>query len=115
MRNLKSRMTSILLMMAVWAASLCVFLAPAHACCPQSALKKDSALPACCVSNVTTLPKALPETGGSDPCQWVSPAVSQLFEGHWLTQKAPKTISLLATRHIADQSNRHQELNVWLN
>lgn len=112
----KSRILSLLLMLAVWVASLCVMMSPAHACCPKKAsVKADSAIPACCVSHATVLPQATPQPGGTDPGAWVAPSSLSQIAPHGVYLAQAETQSLLAHRHVPDQSNRHQELEVWLN
>jgi hypothetical protein len=111
----KSKALSLLLILAVWAASLCVMIAPAHACCPKANVKADVKLPACCVSHATAVPKALPQTGGADPGAWVTAPGALAVVPHWISLSHAETQSLLAHQHVPDQSNRHRELEVWLN
>ena len=112
---LKNRMLSGLLVLAVWVTSLCVLVAPSHACCQKETHQLSTALANCCLSHMAPMPKADPELSGSGGVDFQAP--TSFLPGFAFWEQRQKNISLtfLNNRHVPDQSNRHQELSVWLN
>jgi hypothetical protein len=113
---LKTRSFSLILMVAVWFASLCTIASPAHACCPKTEHKQVTAtLPDCCMTHQVTPPKLPPSTGGLGPNNWIATAQPIPFADFWASSQKKTEQAMLANRHWLDQSRRHQDLNVWLN
>lgn len=112
---LKNRLLSGLLILAVWVTSLCILVAPSHACCQKDNHQISTALANCCLSHVVPLPKAGPELSGSGGHVFQAPSPFLPEFAFWEQHQKSIALALRSNRHVPDQSNRHQELSVWLN
>lgn len=116
MKSLQTRLFSFVLLLTLAVTLLCAGLSPAHACCPKAKEHQiNGELPACCVSQAVVLPKPPPVKSGLDSGSLPGASHHPSFQPDWRTFRQSEDLSRLACRFVPDQSNRHQELNVWLN
>lgn len=108
-----NRLIAICLVVTAWLTSLCLFMPPSHACCPEGKATVHKVLPPCCMgASVTQVQPEL--TGYNPPELWLGTA---LFEHQALlnTQQATLEQSRNDLVYVPDQSNRYLELRVLLN
>lgn len=113
-RCLSNKLTAIVLVVAAWFTSLCLFTLPSHACCEQPANYKSKAMAACCASP-TLMQQQAPQTGAGLDSATVVFSLPFDFSAFFNPQSTKTNLSRLALRHVPDQSARYLELRVLLN
>jgi hypothetical protein len=112
--GLKSKPLALFLIVAAWVTTLCITMAPSHACCKQTTNHLTAALPSCCTGQWVIQPSDQPVSHGLDPGPWVS--AQPVHPIDFLNiQSASQVQSWLASAHVPDQSGRYLELRVLLN
>ena len=112
---MRTRILVVLITLTAWLVNLtCIMPAFAHACCQGSAPHKMKAAAACCQAQPVAQEQNKAVGGGvtGDDLPVAGVVFSRLT---FLPLLERQDRSLLATRHIPDQSGRHLELSVLLN
>ena len=102
------------LMVAVWLTTVCVAMAPSHACCKPSASHLAAALPSCCTAHAVVQPSQQSAGNGLNPDLW--PSATAFNASDFLSHQTNSVnASRLASAQVPDQSGRYLELRVLLN
>jgi hypothetical protein len=115
-KGMRSRLLVVLITLVAWVVSFtCAVPSFAHACCKgMDSSRKMAATAACCQVQPVTYGQSKAWANGSAGDDTVSVGIF-IHRLSFLSLVVPESQSLLATRHVPDQSGRHLELSVLLN